>query len=133
MKPLLVFLKEVGLIAYGVIVDAGQKIVVWIFILPLKVVYFHGNAVLFWAGTDMSDICFQLTAVSGDFWAAHEKECAELVTRKFTAFCVSVYCVILLYLLYSMVSNVCYKKIVIDPSVRALQDVFREQQRLLGG
>ena len=80
---------------------------------PLETLYRKGPRLLsFWEGLSDENICFELTNIDAVFWLSSvdaEFACEELILRKFEAFVISVYTVLLLYLAYTMFCVMVYE------------------------
>lgn len=82
---------------------------------PLRSLYFKGpEAMGFWAGMDMADICSSLTTTSAAFWLQHHNECLDLCEKRFGAFSTTVnfvvYTIILIRVLNGIVFHVCFTR-----------------------
>lgn len=73
---------------------------------PLKALYRKGPRILhLWEGLSEENICYELTKIDALFWSSSADSvfaCEELIRRKFEAFVVSVYAILLVYLAYTM-------------------------------
>lgn len=83
------------------------KRLVWTFLKwPLETVYMKGPRSLFlWEGLSEENICFELTNIDAIFWSSSEDSafaCEELIRRKFEAFIVAVYGVLVVYFAYTL-------------------------------
>ena len=72
---------------------------------PLKTLYKKGPRLLYlWEGLSEENICYELTNIDALFWLTSEDSvfaCDELIRRKFEAFVVSFYGLLLAYLAYT--------------------------------
>ncbi|CAM9114663.1 unnamed protein product [Ectocarpus sp. 12 AP-2014] len=73
---------------------------------PLETLYRKGPRVLyFWEGLNQENICYELTNIDALFWSSSVDSvsaCEELISRKFEAFVISVYGVLLVYAAYTL-------------------------------
>ena len=82
------------------------KDLVWTFLKwPLRTLYMKGPRIIYlWEGLSEENICYELTNIDALFWLASEDSvfaCEELIRRKFEAFVVSFYGLVLAYLAYT--------------------------------
>ena len=80
--------------------------VVWALLKwPLKSLYRKGPKMLYlWEGLSEENICYELTNIDALFWSTSEDSmlaCEELIQRKFEAFVISVYTILVLYFMYT--------------------------------
>lgn len=82
------------------------KDLAWAFLKwPLRTLYRKGPRIVYlWEGLSEENICYELTNIDALFWSSSEESmaaCEELIRRKFEAFVVSVYGLLLMYLAYT--------------------------------
>ncbi|CAM9099238.1 unnamed protein product [Sphacelaria rigidula] len=82
------------------------KELAWTFLKwPLKTLYRKGPRLLyFWEGLGEENMCYELTNIDALFWSSSDDAifaCEELIRRKFEAFVISIYAILLVYLAYT--------------------------------
>lgn len=82
---------------------------------PLRSLYFRGPEALgFWGGAAIEDICYSLTATPSTFWTQHMQQCMQLCEQKLDAFTTAVnfviYFVILVRLVNGLMFHVCFTR-----------------------
>lgn len=72
---------------------------------PLKTLYRKGPRFIYlWEGLSEENICYELTNIDALFWSSSDQSifaCEELIRRKFEAFVVSVYGLVIIYMAYT--------------------------------
>lgn len=73
---------------------------------PLKTLYRKGPRIVYlWEGLSEENICYELTNIDALFWSSSDDSmfaCEELIRRKFEAFVISIYTILLVYLAYTL-------------------------------
>lgn len=92
---------------------------------PLKALYRKGPRFVFlWEGLSEENICYELTNIDALFWSSSDESifaCEELIRRKFEAFVVSVYGLVIVYMAYTFFCIKLYEY-VFESRLKALLD-----------
>lgn len=99
---------------------------------PVKKLYLLGPSFAglgFWKGSQMSDICADLTSVPSTHWAKHPEECEEMIDRNVTSIVVLFQTVCYFLLLYSLVWYLWYRLFLLPPFLKGLRDQFLSHSR----
>lgn len=83
------------------------KDLAWAFLKwPLSTLFRKGPRIVYmWEGLSEENICYEMTNIDALFWSSSEESmtaCEELIRRKFEAFVVSAYGLLLMYLAYTL-------------------------------
>ena len=104
----------------------------FLFVSPLRTLYFHGPRFFGWGGWEginAEDICAQLTLVPAAVWTDQMQNCAALLERKFSTFLVSVFGAAYFFVVYKVISYVYFRYFVLAPIIselrRCLPDLLR--------
>ena len=107
--------------------DALMFIPNYLFVKPLKSIYFLGPRFWGWGGwegIESEDICAQLKQVPSHVWAMQMNNCIKLLEKKFQTFLVG--CITLFYTVvaYQIFSYLWYRYLVLGPLIRELKIIY---------
>lgn len=106
-----------------------------VFVWPLRQLYFRGPEIFKaggWAGTDYADICAQITGVSAKSWtsdSAHEKECHDLLEKKFDTFFVGLSVAAYAWALFTLLSNLIVRVLLVNPFLDVVSSRLRPRTK----
>jgi hypothetical protein len=97
---------------------------------PLQTLYFHGPTIMghygFWNGKSKEDICSQLTLMPAKTWLDFNlnKECNDLLEKKFHSFYISILFSLYIFILYNLFSYVWYRYFLWKPFIRDMKQIL---------